>query len=422
MIFQSSIKKDNLIKSRIIGNVEKKGWKDGSFEEARFFQPTGICFLSNRPIGFICDCGNHCIRMIDFGQEKVITLIGKTQKRSYQDIIRKDVLTPYRIVIHPNQQLLFVSDIDNEVINQIDISSIHRYQNLNQTSSQKCLQNLESINCNNENGSNFLVSVVCGSYQQVGFVDGIGNEAKLSIPTEMAFSELNENILYFCDSGNGCIRKVNILTKQVSTIAGNPNQIGFKDGIGNVAQFYGPRGICVDKNENLFVCDYENHLIRKINSNQQSSQWQPIVSTLFGNPINVGMKDGNNSIATLKYPHSILFDRISNCLIFTQQHSIRQIKLGKCFSEWKLKKIFFIYRILFRQCEKSISKRVLLQLVSLQILQISSSNEDANNNNNKNNNQQNKKIIIEKQNKIIEYLKSTKPNLETKSNLFEILF
>ena len=285
MTFQSSIKKENLVKSQIIGQVERRGWKDGNFEEARFFEPTGICVLSNKPMGFICDCGNGCIRMIDFGNEKVITIIGKNQKKSLRDQLRMSLaFSPYRIVIHPNQQLLFVSDIDNEVIKQIDISSIHRCQN---SSNQKYLENLES-----ENESNFLVSVVCGSHKEAGFVDGIGNEAKLSIPTEMAFSELNKNILYFCDSGNHCIRKVNILTKQVSTIVGSPNKIGFKDGIGNKAKFYVPRGICVDKNENLFVCDYESHLIRKINSNQnQSSQWQPIVSTMFGSQKTFGMQD-----------------------------------------------------------------------------------------------------------------------------------
>jgi len=113
----------------------------------------------------------------------------------------------------------------------------------------------------------------------------------------LAFSQLNPNILYFCDSDNNCIRKVNILTKQVSTIAGNPNQFGFKDGIGNEAKFWNPDGICVDRNENLFVCDYDNHSIRKINfinnsnfnnstiitQNEPLLANQTIVSTLLGN-------------------------------------------------------------------------------------------------------------------------------------------
>ena len=170
-------------------------------------------------------------------------------------------------------------------------------------------------------------------------------------------------------------------------------------------------------NENLFVCDNWNHSIRKISfrSNPtESPQSHVIVATLFGNQLSNGMKEGNKSIATLNRPQSILFDKVSNCLIFTQENSIRQIKLGKSFMEWKLTTIFFIYRILLKQCEKSISKRLLLQLISIQILQISSSNEDG-----ENWQQQNHQMIIERQSRIIEYIK-TSSNLHKTSKL--ILF
>ena len=55
MSFESSIKKENLTKYRIIGKVGESGLKDGNFEEARFNYPERVCFLSNKPIGFICD-------------------------------------------------------------------------------------------------------------------------------------------------------------------------------------------------------------------------------------------------------------------------------------------------------------------------------------------------------------------------------
>ena len=441
MSFQFSIKKENLTKCRVIGKVGEKGLKDGNFEQTIFNHPTGISFLTNKPIGFICDHYNNCIRMIDFGTERVLTIAGNNNGiESHQDGDSQNSFfcNPNNLCIHKNQNLLFVSDKFNHVIRQIDISSLHHQQHQNnQKSNSKCLLKAVDYNSFNANEFGFIVSTICGKPQQYGFADGIGNEAKLKEPTGLAFSELDENVLYFCDSLNFCIRKVNILTKQVSTIAGNPNQRGLKDGIGNEAQFSSPRGICVFKNEDLFVCDYRIHSIRKIsfNSNQtQASQsHQIIVSTIFGNSIDQGIKDGNKSIANLKYPSSILYERISNSLIFTQDHSIRQIKLGKSFLEWKLMKLFFIYRLLLKQCEKSISKRILLQLVSIQMLQISSSSNEENKSNNNNKNDQyqkeitNKrnKIIIEKQNKILEYIKSTNSNLQnntSKHNLFQILF
>ena len=60
---------------------------------------------------------------------------------------------------------------------------------------------------------------------------------------------------------------------------------------------------------------------------------------------------------------------------------MKRNKLANEFLEWKLGKLLLIYRILFKQCEKSISKRLLLQLISFQILQITSSNENKNDQN-----------------------------------------
>ena len=91
-------------------------------------------------------------------------------------------------------------------------------------------------------------------------------------------------------------------------------------------------------------------------------------------------------------------------------------KLANDFLEWKLWKLLLIYRILFKQCEKSISKRLLLQLISLQILQVTSSNENKNDQNYDEEQQQknkiNNKTIIEMQNKLIEFItcKNTNSN------------
>ena len=77
-----------------------------------------------------------------------------------------------------------------------------------------------------------------------------------------------------------------------------------------------------------------------------------------------------------------------------------------------------IYRILLKQCEKSISKRLLLQLISFQILQITSSNENKNDQKNYEEQQQKNKInkiLIEMQNKLIEYITCKNTNLNNKT-------
>ena len=118
MVFQSSIRTENLIRSRIIGKVGEKSLKDGNFEEACFYFPREICFLSNKPIGFICDFSNHCIRMIDFGKESLTTIAGsKERKAGHQEGKGQNSLFyfPNSIVVNKGQNLLFVSDQYNHV-------------------------------------------------------------------------------------------------------------------------------------------------------------------------------------------------------------------------------------------------------------------------------------------------------------------
>ena len=98
---------------------------------------------------------------------------------------------------------------------------------------------------------------------------------------------------------------------------------------------------------------------------------------------------------------------------------LKRNKLANDFLEWKLRKLLLLYRILFKQCEKLISKRLLLQLISLQILQITSSNENKNDQNYEEQQQKNKiinKTLIEMQNKLIEFIISNKnSNLNSKT-------
>jgi hypothetical protein len=57
--------------SLVAGHATDKGYKDGNNDEARFNYLTGIlCYQQNHHhqsplVLYVCDCCNHCIRMID---------------------------------------------------------------------------------------------------------------------------------------------------------------------------------------------------------------------------------------------------------------------------------------------------------------------------------------------------------------------
>lgn len=95
----------------------------------------------------------------------------------------------------------------------------------------------------------------------IGSADGIGNAASFHYPAIVAVDAANN--LLVTDEENNKIRKI-APDRTVTTLAGN-GTIGAADGISTVAQFNSPTGVAVDNSNTVFVCDYGNHKIRKIN-------------------------------------------------------------------------------------------------------------------------------------------------------------
>ena len=66
------------------------------------------------------------------------------------------------------------------------------------------------------------------------------------------------------DSNNCKIRRVEVATGAVTTVAGS-GITGSADGVGDAARFDFPIGIAISQDGSaLFVADYENHKIRRV--------------------------------------------------------------------------------------------------------------------------------------------------------------
>ncbi|MES2221921.1 MAG: hypothetical protein V4587_13265 [Acidobacteriota bacterium] len=117
------------------------------------------------------------------------------------------------------------------------------------------------------------ISTVVGIGQYVGkpphvpegYVGDGGSalDAEMSFPTGLAF-DTSDN-LYFADSGNNVIRKVNAATNIISTVAGNhkPGYAG-DGGPATSAELHSPNGVAVDTNGNLYIADLGNNVVRKV--------------------------------------------------------------------------------------------------------------------------------------------------------------
>lgn len=126
----------------------------------------------------------------------------------------------------------------------------------------------------------------------------------------------NSGNIYVADYFNHLIRKINS-AGTVSTFAGS-GLAGAVDATGTSASFNGPSGICIDATGNLYVTDYNNHKIRKITP-------AGVVTTLAGSG-SAGATDGFGSGASFNGPGGAFVNSAGNILISdTYNHKIRMV-------------------------------------------------------------------------------------------------
>jgi sugar lactone lactonase YvrE len=127
--------------------------------------------------------------------------------------------------------------------------------------SQGCVYVADRTNhCIRKVTSTGVVTTLAGSCTK-GYADGNCTQAQFNCPSGVAVDK-NGNV-YVADQGNNCIRKISC-TGDVTTLAGSCTSKGSNDGVCGAAQFNFPTGITVDKNCNVYVADQCNNRIRKI--------------------------------------------------------------------------------------------------------------------------------------------------------------
>jgi sugar lactone lactonase YvrE len=129
--------------------------------------------------------------------------------------------------------------------------------------------------------------------------------------------------IYIADRGNHCIRKINA-SGTISTIAGTGGSSGMSgDGsAATSAQLNTPSSMAIDGAGNIYITDYGNNRIRKVNTSG-------IISTIAGGIVSGSTGDGGPAVdALLNRPQGINLDAAGN-LYFADElnNAIRKINL-----------------------------------------------------------------------------------------------
>ena len=167
-----------------------------------------------------------------------------------------------------------------------------------------------------------IISTVAGTGATgyTGQDGGSATAADLHFPVGVAVD--SNNNIYFADSLNNCIRKVDALVGNITTIAGTGIKGSSGDGgLARKAKLCHPWGVCIDHYDNIYIADTGNNKIRKVSANSN------IITTIAGNG-NPGYygDDGLCIHSKLDSPSDLVADSDGN-LYFTDTNNNRIRKI-----------------------------------------------------------------------------------------------
>ncbi len=154
---------------------------------------------------------------------------------------------------------------------------------------------------------------------------GQGPDAELNSPYGIAVDSAGN--VYFADTNNHAIREVDAATGVITTVAGN-GQAGYS-GDGNLAvsaQLNNPYGIAVDATGNLYIADTGNNAVRKVDISTGN------IITLAGDGTGKAGYAGDGGLATgakLNTPSGVAVDAAGNVFIADWlNNAIREVNVS----------------------------------------------------------------------------------------------
>jgi sugar lactone lactonase YvrE len=252
----------NLYFSVYAGTTGTPGYVNGASASAQLSGPAGLAFDSSGNL-YVADANNQVIRMIDPAGD--VTTFAGTPGASGSDNGAKDSATFCR----PTG--LAVDAQDNVYV------------------------------CG---GSAPIRRIDHSSGQVTSFATGFEQAEN------MAFGQ--DGDLYVTDMQGETIDRVTP-DGTVTIVAGEPGVAGTNDtGAGATARFDGPCGIACDTAGNLYVTDYDSDLIRRIDHESGD------VTTIAGQANSAGFRDGSGSVALFSNPGAITFDAAGDLYVADQ--------------------------------------------------------------------------------------------------------
>lgn len=271
----------------LAGIVGQAGARDDMVHAAQFKAPGGMAVEKNQL--YLADTGNHTVRKINLTENTVSTFAGlAVQSGTIDGVGPKASFAQPEGVVQAGG-FVYVAEAATSVIRQVDLRSGQ-------------------------------ATVFAGRANVSGIADGIKDQARFRGPTGLT---ADNDVVYVADSGNHCIRQLVTSAGKVTTFVGSAEIEGSEDGTGGTARFSRPEGIVADGRGHLYVTDTGNHTIRKIDIASRA------VVTLAGRANVPGTADRPGTAARFRSPAGIAIDPTGRYLYIAdvENHTVRQLDL-----------------------------------------------------------------------------------------------
>ncbi|HYB91972.1 MAG TPA: hypothetical protein VEC38_13135 [Candidatus Binataceae bacterium] len=222
--------------SVLAGEIFKEGSNDGVGTAARFNSPDGMTIVGRSL--YVMDTNNSDVRKIDLDTKVVTTIAGTANISGTEDGHATAAHFNLPTQIASDGSYLYVADSGNSTVRRISLAD-------------------------------GMVKTIGGQAQQTGKEEGPPSKSVFSGPRGVA---TDGKSVFVSDTGNECIRKIDLATMTTSTVAGTGEE-GADNGPGDKAKFNNPGGMCSDGKTVVYILDADNHAIRKLDiaSNQVST-------------------------------------------------------------------------------------------------------------------------------------------------------
>ena len=156
-----------------------------------------------------------------------------------------------------------------------------------------------------------IISTIAGTGQDDYGRDGI---AATSSPIRHIYGlalDPNGTNLYLADPNSNIIRKVDLITGIISTVAGKVKQSGLSGdgGLATEALLKFPSNVAMDRSENLYIVDQGNNRIQKVNRDGI------IFTVALGSDLGITLQ-------------KIILDQVGNLFMISNSNTIKRISAG----------------------------------------------------------------------------------------------